>query len=64
LQADGDGSLNLQFGQFEQNDRLVLARMTPDQFVAAGDRVGVTVRPHRLTWFDPETGQNLRKEET
>ena len=64
LQASGDGSLNLQFGQFEQNDRLVLARLSPSQSVAAGDRVGVTVGPHRLTWFDPESGQNLRKEET
>jgi len=64
LQAAGDESLNLQFGQFEQNDRLVLARMTPGQSVAAGDRVGVTIGPQRLTWFDPETGQNLRKEET
>ncbi|MDA8563445.1 ATP-binding cassette domain-containing protein [Mariniblastus sp.] len=64
LQATGDGSLNLQFGQFEQNDRLVVARISPGQSVAAGDRVGVTVGPHRLTWFDPESGRNLRKEET
>lgn len=71
LQATGDGSLgvsdgssDLQFGQFEQNDRLVVARISPNQSVAAGDRVGVTVGPQRLTWFDPETGQNLRKEET
>ncbi len=62
LQATGDGSLGGKFGQFEHNDRLVLARVMPDQPVAAGDRVGVTVGPQRLTWFDPETGQNLRKE--
>jgi multiple sugar transport system ATP-binding protein len=61
--ADGESS-NRQFGQFEQNDRLVLARMSPDHSVAAGDRVGVMIGPHRLNWFDPETGQNLRKEET
>ena len=64
LQAADGGSLKLQFGQFEHNDRLVLARLSPDQSVAAGDRVGVTIGPQRLTWFDPETGRNLRKEET
>ena len=71
LQATGDGShqveagsSNLQFGQFEQNDRLVVARISPGQSVAAGDRVGVTIGPHRLTWFDTESGRNLRKEET
>ena len=69
LQATSDGSQrvgadssNLQFGQFEHNDRLVVARLSPGQSVAAGDRVGVTIGPQRLTWFDPETGQNLRKE--
>jgi len=64
FQAAGSGSLNLQFGQFEQNDRLVSARVSFSQSVAAGDRVGVTVVPHRLAWFDSESGQNLRKEET
>jgi hypothetical protein len=39
-------------------------RISLGQSVAAGDRVGVTIGPHRLNWFDPKSGLNLRKEET
>lgn len=44
-------------------DQTVLARLTPDTQIALGDHVRLAVDASRLLWFEPETGENLLKEQ-
>lgn len=48
----------------QQGDQCITVRSSPDLAVETGQAVSVDVTADKLMWFDPETGENLARENT
>jgi multiple sugar transport system ATP-binding protein len=47
----------------KSTDEAILARLDPDTNLVCGDRISLRVDFGRVLWFDPDSGENLLKEQ-